>query len=224
MTIDPFLRLPVKPVNMIISELAELQDRVRSGESIVIPDVTLLLNSGRNTVGSILRIVTASEGEMLLLLRSKVAPMDVTYLPISAILGVTVHYCAENLHLLSSGKIKLTSGSVPSRLNLERQVRSLSTQLSPTTVTVAWDEMVTSNEAFHSLAPLITNLQEILLGLQAEPLGLAALLQIERIEIRFGLANIIRRDRVIEIGIAIEDQDLLVLPKLELRQSIERLL
>jgi hypothetical protein len=222
MTIDPFLRLPVKPVNVIISELAELQDRVRSGESIVIPDVTLLLNSGQSIVGTILR--TASAGEMLLLLQSKVAPMDATYLPISAILGVTVHYRAENLHLLSSGKIKLVSGSIPSRLDLERKVRSLSNLLGSTIVTVAWEEMPTTDAAFQSLALLITNLQEILLAIQADVLGNTALQQITRIEIRFGTANIILRGQVLEIGLAIEDQDLVVLPKTELRLAIERLL
>jgi hypothetical protein len=223
MTTDPFLRLPVKPVNALITEIAELQDRVRSGESIVVPDVTLLLDSGHCIAGSILRVLPASEaaGEPLVLIRSK---MDATYLPIAAVRAVTVHYSAENLHLLSGGKIKVASGAVPSRLDLERQVRSLCAQLNPITVTVAWDEMVATDEAFQSLEPLIQDLAEILLEIQADSLGVAALQQVDRIEIWFGTAQVIRRDRVLEIGVAIADRDLVVLSKVDLRQAIERVL
>jgi hypothetical protein len=221
MTTDPFLRLPAKPVNALITEIGELQDRVRAGESIVVPDVTLLLDSSHRITGSILRVLPASEaaGEPLVLIRCE---MDATYLPIAAIRAVTVHYSAENLHLLSDGKIKVASGAVPSRLDLERQVRSLSAQLNPITVTVAWDEMVSTDEAFQSLEPLIKSLAEILLGIQADSLGVAALQQVDRIEIRFGLAQIIRRDRVLEIGVGIEERDLVVLSKVDLRQAIER--
>jgi hypothetical protein len=229
MSIEPFLRLPAKPVNALIAEISALQDRVRwsstdhgsSGESIVIPDVTLLLDSGHSVVGSILRVLPASEavGEALVLIRRQ---MDATYLPIGAIRAVTVHYSAENLHLLSGGKIKVASGAVPSRLDLERQVRSLSAQLNPITVTVAWDEMVATDEAFQSLEPLIKSLAEILLEIQADDLGVAALQQVDRIAIRFGTAQIIRRDRVLEIGVAILDHDLVVLAKVDLRQAIDR--
>jgi hypothetical protein len=223
MTTDPFLRLPAKPVNALITEIAELQDRVRSGESIAPPDVTLLLDSGHRITGSILRVLPASEaaGEPLVLMR---CAMDATYLPIAAIRAVTVHYSAANLHLLSGGKIKVASGAVPSRLDLERQVRSLSAQLNPVTVTVAWDEMVATDEAFQSLEPLIQDLAAILLAIQADSLGVAALQQVDQIAIRFGTAQIIRRDRVLEIGVAIADRDLVVRSKVDLRQSIERVL
>jgi hypothetical protein len=179
--------------------------------------------------GSILRVSEVGS-ELLLLLQGQDAPMDATYLPIGAIQAVTVHYTPDNLHL--TGKVKPASAPVPSRLDLERQVRALSTQLSPTTVTVAWDEMVSSDAAFQSLGALIQNLQEILLGIQADSLGAAALQQIERVEMRFGAGQIRRADslgptvgqRVLEIGIAIADQDLVEISKSDLRQAIERLL
>ncbi len=223
MTTDPLLRLPAKPVNQLITEIAELQERVCAGEPIVVPEVTLRLDSGQTITGSILRVLPASAptDETCVLMRCQ---MDATYLSIAAIRAVTVHYSAENLHLLSGGKIKQSAGAVPSRLDLERQVRSLSTQLSPIAVTVAWDEMVTTDEAFQSLEPLIKHLTEILLAIQADSLGIAALQQVDRVEIRFGTAQIIRRDRVLEIGVAIVDRDLVVLAKADLRQAIERVL
>jgi hypothetical protein len=239
MTSDPLWRLPAKAVEVLLVEMGALQDQARQAPmtdgrsqtigaplSPGIPDVTLLLDSGHSLTGSIVRVCAAPEA--LVLLRRQDAPMDVTYLPIGAIRAVTVHYSSENLHLLSSGQIKLASGPVPSRLDLERQVRALSAQLSgplsPVTLTVAWDEMVQTDEAFRSLQPWINDLQAILLGIQADSLGAAALQQIDRIEIRFGTAQISRRERVLEIGLATAEGDLIVLSKPDLQQAIERLI
>jgi hypothetical protein len=221
MTSNPLLRLPAQPVHQLLAELAALMDRVRDGDPIAPPAVTLQLNSGRQLSGSILR-VAESAGETLVLLQSQDAPMDATYLPIGAIQAVTVHYSPESLHL--TGKVKPATALVPSRLDLERQVRALSAQLSPTTVTVAWDEMVNTDAAFQSLGLLIKNLQDILLTIQADSLGSAALQPIERVEVRFGAGPLRRADRVLEIGIAVANQDLVELSKGELQQAIERLL
>jgi hypothetical protein len=221
MTTNPLLRLPAQPVHQLLAELAALTDRVRSGDPITPPDVTLQLNSGHSLTGSILRVSEVAS-EMLVLLQGQDAPLDATYLPIGAIQAVTVHYSPENLHL--TGKVKPTSALVPSRLDLERQVRALSAQLSPTTVTVAWDEMVNTDAAFQSLGPLIQNLQEILLGVQTDSLGAAALQPIERVEVHFGSGQIRRANQVLEINIAIADRDLVEVSKSELQQAIERLL
>jgi hypothetical protein len=214
---DPMFRLPAKPVSQLLVELAALQDRARSGDPIAPPEVTLRLDSGHCLTGSILR---CSEATGLVLLLA--APRDATYLPIGAIQAVTVHYSPETLHLLSDDQIR--TGTVPSRLDLERQVRALSTQLSPITVTIAWDEMVTTDAAFQSLGPLIQHVQEILLDIQADSLGSAALRRLDQVAIRFGEGQIRLADRALTLGIAVVDQDLVVLPKAQLRQAIERLL
>jgi hypothetical protein len=219
---NPLLRLPAQPVHQLLAELAALMDRVRDGDPIAPPAVTLQLNSGHQLSGCILRVAAESASETLVLLQSQEAPMDATYLPIGAIQAVTVHYSPENLHL--TGKVKPATALVPSRLDLERQVRALSSQLSPTIVTVAWDEMVNTDAAFQSLGLLIKNLQDILLTIQADRLGSAALQPIERVEVRFGAGPIRRADRVLEIGIAVANRDLVELSKGELQQAIERLL
>jgi hypothetical protein len=121
---DPSLRLPAMTITALVMELSGLQERFLAGERIEIPIVTLLLDSGHSLSGVVVRVTRSSnsvpiEPDAALLIQHQ-DKLTMSYVPIVAIRGITVQANERNLHLLSAGKIKPSSGHVPSRLDLER--------------------------------------------------------------------------------------------------------
>ncbi|MEE3719961.1 hypothetical protein V2H45_24805 [Tumidithrix elongata RA019] len=195
---DPILRLPAKTVAALVSELNGLQDRFRSGEQLEIPEITLLLDAGHSLSGVIVQITKSSssnfpEPDATLLLQHRDNAMNISYIPIVSIRGITVHYNDRNLHLLSSGKIKPFSGKVPSRLELERKARSLSELLAGLAISIAWDEIPCSDQALQSLDLMLADLESVMIGIQSDDMGRTSLQgQVERIEIRVGMKAEVR--------------------------------
>jgi hypothetical protein len=222
------LRLPVKTISKLIAELSVLQDRVRSGERIEIPTVTLLFSSGQSLCGIVMRAITAAppDGEATLLLQSRDVPMDLHYILIAAIQAVTVHYTDRSLPLLSDGKIRETAGRVPSRLELERQARSISAQLPGIELTILWDELPRSDLAFQSLELLLQDLQTILLAICADSLGITSLqAKVTRITIGIDpIAQVCLKQQILGIRVGVVAGDLICQPKNVLQQAIDQLL
>jgi hypothetical protein len=222
------LRLPVKTISKLIAELSALQDRVRSGERLELPTVTLWLNSGQSLCGMVLRTTTASppDCDATLLLQSRDVPMDMHYIAISAIQGVTVHYTDRSLSLLSDGKIRANAGRVPARLELERQARSISAQLDGIELVILWDELPRSDLAFQSLDLLLQDLQVVLSAIRSDHLGITSL-QAKVKGIMIGIDPIARvylKEQILEIRVGVAENDLICQPKNELQRAIERLL
>jgi hypothetical protein len=221
-------RLPVKTIGKLMAELSVLQDRVRSGERLELPLVTLWLSSGHSLCGRIMRLLpsTLSDPEATLLLQSRDLPMDLHYISIAAIQCVTVHYTDRSLPLLSDGKIRETAGRIPTRLDLERQARSISAQLPGIDVKILWDELPKSAAAFESLESLLTDLQAILAAICGDSLGLISLQ--ERVTgIAVGveaIAKVRLQAKILEVCVGIEAGDLVCQSKDLLQQAIEKLL
>jgi hypothetical protein len=222
------LRLPVKTISKLIAELSALQDRVRSGERLELPTVTLWLNSGQSLCGIVVRAVAAPppDCEATLLLQSRDVPMDMHYITIAAIQSVTVHYTDRSLSLLSDGKIRENAGRVPARLELERQARSISAQLDGIEFVILWDELPRSDLAFQSLERLLQDLQTILSAIRSDHLGITSLqAKVTRIVIRIDpIARVCLKEQILEIRVGVAENDLICQPKHELQQAIERLL
>jgi hypothetical protein len=224
---DPSLRLPAMTITALVTELSGLQQRFLAGERIEIPSVTLLLDSGHSLSGMVVRVTRSSnsvpiEPDAALLIQHQ-DKLTMSYVPIVAIRGITVQSSASNLHLLSAGKIKPSSGQVPSRLDLERYTRSLADTIDGMTITIAWDEIPRSDEAFEGLNSILKDLAAVTIDIRADELGRTAFQsRVERIEVRVGTNAAIRlHDRVLTIYAAIEAQDLIYLNKQQLQQAIE---
>jgi len=232
--ISALFKLPATEITCLFAELQTLRTRVRAGETLQVPEITVLLDSGHTLRGEVIHYLADAIPEKgLLSLRTGDRPdsLDVTYLPLHAIQALTVHYTPETLHLLSFGKVKPLSLRVPSRLELERYLRSLSDQLSqqrsqPLQMTIAWDELSTTDETLQTLAELLANLQGILLAINADELGAVALRDhVERIEIRTAVtANVLFQNATLSILVASHEGDLSCAQKPELQRAIEKLL
>ncbi|OCR02090.1 hypothetical protein BCD67_22630 [Oscillatoriales cyanobacterium USR001] len=225
---ESILRLPVKTISKLISELSALQDRLRSGELLEIPSVTLLLKSGQSLSGVVVRALQPGlpENEATLLLQSRDNSMDMTYVPIAAIGGVTVHYTAQSMLLLSDGKIRASYGRVPSRLELERQARAISAQFAGIDLVILWDELPRFDAAFQSIELLLNDFQAILLTICGDDIGMRALRE-KVTGVSIGVdttANVCLKENILEIRLRVEEQDLIYQPKGKLQEAIEKLL
>jgi hypothetical protein len=222
---DQILRLPAKAIRTLVSELCGLQDRVRSGELLEIPAVTLLMESGHSLVGMVIQ-AAKSGSDAALLLQHQDNSMNVSYVPIDSICGITVHYSSQNLHLLSAGQIKLVSGKIPARLDLERKAQYISEKLAGIAITIAWDEFPRSDEARQSLDLILVDLDTVMISIRSDELGKTTLQQqVEQIEVRVGTKAEVRLQApVLTIYVSIQFQDLLYLAKNDLQQAIEKIL
>jgi hypothetical protein len=218
---NPISRLPAKGIQQLIQELSDLQARVRAGDSLELPIVTRCLSSGESLVGRVLRLDTTAAASTLLL-QSHDRPMDVHYVLLAAVHAVTIHYTDALLPLLSDGKIRPTGGRIPSRLDLERQARSVFSM----PYAIAWDELPQSELAYQSLELILQDIQAVLTKIQGDELGRSAL-QAQVNQLTIGLAaqpEVQLRANSLAIGLKVEDQDLIALSRNELQQAIERLL
>jgi hypothetical protein len=229
MTTDALFRLPARSVVTVLGELATLRDRARSGEPLEVPTATVLLAAGHQLTGEVIALTDATAQDFTVLLRNAGNTLAVTYIPGSAIQGVTVHLTPDTLHLLSFGKFRSLADKVPTRLELERYLRSLTTQLSPTAPlahSIAWDEFPPSDEALQQLGDVLQDLQSTLLAIQADDLGSTALQeQVQRLEIRVNVkTGVLLQAGALTIQVQIVDHELVALSRSELRRAIERLL
>jgi hypothetical protein len=232
---DPILRLPAKEIRTLVAELCVLQDRVRSGETLEVPSISLLLASGHSLMGTIVQVTksgsvgVASPGENrdgTLLLQHQDNPLNVSYIPMDAICGITVYYSSQNLHLLSSGQVQPATSNIPTRLDLDRKAQYLSEKLAGTAISIVWDELPRSEEARQSLDVMLMDLEAAITSIRSDELGRTTLQQqVERIEIRSGPSAEVRlQTPVLTIYAAIQFQDLVCLARSELKQAIERVL
>jgi hypothetical protein len=248
---DPILRLPAKAIGTLVAELCVLQDRVRSGETLEVPAISLLLKSGHSLAGTIVQVTKSgsvgsaalrrpepvegslSKGASLgenrdstLLLQHQDNPLNVSYIPMDAICGITVYYSPQNLHLLSSGQVQPVTDKIPTRLDLERKAQYLSEKLAGTAISIIWDELPRSEEARQSLDIILMDLEAAITSIRSDELGRTTIQQqVERIEIRGGPSAEVRlQTPVLTVYAAIQFQDLVYLAKSELKQAIERVL
>ncbi len=224
---DPILRLPAKEIGTLVAELCVLQDRVRSGELLAVPAISLLLESGHSLAGTIVQATkSAAEQGGTLLLQHQDNPLHVSYIPLDAICGITVYYSSQNLHLLSSGQVKPVTSQSPTRLDLERKAQYLSEKLAGTVISIVWDELPRTEEARQSLDIMLADLAAVIGLVRSDELGRTTLQQqVERIEIRGGTSAEVRlQSPALTIYAAIQFQDLVYLAKSELQQAIERVL
>jgi hypothetical protein len=231
---DPILRLPAKAIGTLVAELCVLQDRVRSGETLEVPAISLLLASGHSLAGKIIQVTNGSVGitfpgenrDSTLLLQHQDNPLQVSYIPMDAICGITVYYSPQNLHLLSSGQVQPVTDKIPARLDLERKAQYLSEKLAGTAISIVWDELPRSEEARQSLDIMLMNLEAAIMSIRSDELGRTTIQQqVERIEIRSGSSAEVRlQTPVLTIYAAIQFQNLVYLAKSELKQAIERVL
>jgi hypothetical protein len=229
MTTDALFRLPARSVVTVLGELAALRDRARSGEPLEVPTVTMLLAAGHQLTGEVIALTDPTPEDFTVLLKNAGNPLAVTYILGSAIQGVTVHLIPETVHLLSFGKFRSLTDKVPTRLELERYLRSLATQLSPTAPlahSIAWDEFPSSDAALQQLGDVLQDLQATLLVIQADDLGSTALQeQVQQLEIRTHVrAGVLLQAGALTIQVQIVDHELVALSRSDLQRAIERLL
>ncbi len=177
-------QLPAKRIAALLIELQALLDR----PGVLLPELTLLLVSGHQVRGELIEFLVEGPlpADRWLLLRNVSGPLDVTYLPLAAIEGVTLHLTDDNLHLLSFGKLKPQAAKVPSRLELERLTRTISTEFS-LSIAILWDELPGSDRMFQNLGELLQDLQSILMELLEDEQGDAAVRErIRQVAIRSG--------------------------------------
>jgi hypothetical protein len=177
-------QLPAKRIASLLIELQALIDR----PGVSLPELTLLLVSGNQVRGALIEFLVEGPlpADRWLLLRNVSGPLDVTYVPLAAIEGLTLHLTDDNIHLLSFGKLKPQAAKVPSRLELERLTRTISTEFS-LSIAILWDELPSSDRAFQNLGELLQDLKLILMELLEDELGDAAVRdRIRQVAIRSG--------------------------------------
>jgi hypothetical protein len=233
MQADNLFRLPGRSPQEILTELVALRNRSRSGEPLTVPPVTLLLDAGHQLKGEVIAITeatltNANTADFTLLLKNAITDWEVTYIPGSAIRGVTVHLTPETAHQLAFGKFRALTEKVPTRLELERYLRTLATQLNPTTpldTTIAWDEFPTADTAFQQLGDILQDLQATLLAIQSNDLGATALQTVRRLALRVDVkAGVRLQTGELIVHVKIVDHELVTLSRSELRLAIEQLL
>jgi hypothetical protein len=228
MSNDALFRLPARSITAVLSELAALRNRARSGEPLDVPTVTLWLAAGQSVRGDVIALADANQADFTVLLKHPTA-LEATYIAGSAIQGVTVHLTVETTHLLSFGKFRSLTEPVPTRLDLERFLRSLTTQLNPTTPLtgpISWDEFPSTDAAMQQLGDVLNHLRSALLTIQADALGATALgEQVQRLDVRVhSQPGVILQAGILTVQVQILDHELVTLPQVELLRAIERLL
>jgi hypothetical protein len=214
-------QLPAKRIAALLIELQALLDR----PGVVLPELTLLLTSGHQVRGELIEFLVEGPlpADRWLLLRNVSGPLDVTYLPLAAIEGLTLHLTDDNLHLLSFGKLK-PQAKVPSRLELERLTRTISTEFS-LSIAILWDELPSSDRAFQNLGELLQDLQLILMELLDDELGNAAVHdRVRQVAIRSGSAAAVRLEGGTLTLLGRGDQEFTCLDRRGLTAAIEGLL
>ncbi len=227
--IDLLRRLPTKSPSQILNQLSNLHDRVLSGETIELPAVTIILSSGQSLRGIVLKLEQPTDcQDNILLLQS--ANQDVLYLLQSAVVGVTIHYNQENLNLLTaeSSTYKPPQKDIVSRLDLNRQAQTLTTNLATSDIDCAirlnWDLLPTTEPSMQVLTNSLQDLETILMDIQAETIGRIALAtQVRSIELQAGTeANIRLAEQTLMLCFARLGNDLVPWPKARLHQTIEQ--
>jgi hypothetical protein len=224
---DRLDKLPPATIVTLLTTLQALRDRVQAGERLHLPEVTFGLASGQSCKGELIafgQLDNSPDSRTVLLKPKSGGALDATYIPLAAIQTLTVHYAEDNLHLLSFGKLREASGQVPSRLELERELRSLSEQCQ-LPITIVWDELPKTDEALQGLAILLQQLRDILVSIQAEAIGAEALRELASVAIRVEQnPSVVKRDRVLGILVSISHGDIQFLEKRLLQSAVEQIL
>lgn len=92
-------RLPARPLADLLLDLHMLAERVRHGETVDVPSLTLWLADGHRVDG---QLVHFAFREGLILIKHAGA-LDATYVALVQVRAVTVHYSEDNLDALSLG-------------------------------------------------------------------------------------------------------------------------
>jgi len=171
-------RLPAWTVAEALRELAEGVERDRSDPSSQLPQITLRLTSGHTLEGGLLRHELTEGGTgTLLLVNMRGAPeLDVSYIPVSSVLALTVHTSSSALHSLSGGRLKPIPQRLPGRLEIARTLRSLSERISGVLgmeweASIAWDTLSGSDEALLSVVGVVGELERSLEAILADEAG-----------------------------------------------------
>ncbi len=161
-------KLPAIDLNALLGELETLQTRVRNGETLSVPQITVFLQGQHRVRGEFLRYGAFRGGEETLLLRETQSSsnLDVAYFPKSAILGILVHFSPENVALLSKGGIKTLPARIPSRLELERATSRIVETVQKNfdkkiPVEIAWPDFPLSDMTLAEIGRVLESLEKM---------------------------------------------------------------
>jgi hypothetical protein len=215
-------KLPAKSIREIFTELQKLRERSRTGDLVKVPKMTLLMTSGYSMDCELIQYIPET-GDAIALLDNRSGSLDVSYLHVNAIQAMTIHYTPENIHLLSFGKLQPVSTKIPTRLELERRVRSLS-EVRNLPITVAWNELPTTDDGFQIVGILIDDLEAILKDLFTDEMGENSVRQnMDCIEIHvLSTATVGIFNRILNISVGFERGEFFGWERVLLRQEIER--
>jgi hypothetical protein len=215
-------KLPAKSIREIFAELQRLRERSRAGDLVTVPKMTLFLTSGCCMDCELIQYIPET-GDAIALPENPSGSLDVSYIHISAIQAVTIHSTQENIHLLSFGKLQPASRKVPTRLELERRVRSLS-EVRNLPITIAWNELLTTDDGLQIVGILIDDLEAILKDLFADEIGENSVRQnIDCLEIQVSsTATVDISNRILNISVGFERGEFFGWDRVLLRQKIER--
>jgi hypothetical protein len=111
-------RLPARPYADLLTDLHGLAERVRHGETVDIPSLTLWLADGHKVHGQLVHF-SAKEG---LILVKDPSTFDATYVALVQVRAVTVHYSEHNVEILAA--------AAPNADELSRRLQALLERMS----------------------------------------------------------------------------------------------
>ena len=102
--------------------------------------------------------------------------LDVSYVPVGAVLALTVHTHSSTLHQLSGGCLKPIPTQVPGRLEIARTLRSLSERVGarigvPWEVSIGWETLPASVDVSIRVADVVAALDQGLEAILADQVG-----------------------------------------------------
>jgi hypothetical protein len=240
MSIAPTLgKLPVKSVTEVLEHLNRVRTqglaRGESRESLQLPIVTLMLHTGALMRGEILAYGNERHQGATLMLQTNVgaSAADVSYIPLAAISGITLHVSRDNVHLLAFGELnpQAPNGKGPGRLEVERQIAEWSQSLAKSVgvevgFDVAWDAVPAHDQARFTLFEMLKALQGAVAELAGDGLGRDVLKEHGR-KIRVVAGSepgIARQDGALTVTFTVDGDDLKVVRPASMRASLEKAL
>ena len=165
-------KLPARRPLDILAHLASWRREPR-GESIPIPEVSLLLRGQHSLSGAVLD-VDAEKGAVLL--GRDHDPSALMYVPIDAIVAVQLHAEAAALPRLSFGRVQTMPAEILSRMKLIKALRAMREDLSerlgtPLEATIVWEGLPDNDGARVAIAALVKSLHECLMDITSDAMG-----------------------------------------------------
>jgi hypothetical protein len=218
-------RLPVRQIETLLAELHSWVQRKQRGEQLTLPEITLMVGEFQLR-GKLLSY--DQKDHMVFFQRSDTASaLDATYLPLSSIQALTVHYTEDTLHVLSFGTVR-PAYRAATRLSLDRQCVTLNEELTAKVgrslpITIDWNSFSDNEATYSGVAQVVDDLSAILRDLVNETLGLDAVKKsIQRIEVRGGSASTVQvQAATLSVVVNVVADEVLPLTRAALKTALE---